>query len=155
MHYFSDTPDPAHLFTYFPMLHSITGMSPTPFSPSLSPHLSASIITYTTTYLLTPKCSLLSSSFFMLLAFLKGKKLLRCHMEVRPWMTEFVMTVVRRGGMLRAMILEWECTRFYAVVLNAYNECPALVQEDIIILSASQLAPCPPNTYSPKINQLI
>jgi hypothetical protein len=65
--------------------------------------------------------------------------------------------------MLRVMIPGGGCARFDAVALNAYKGCPALDQQagDLIyddddvfnVLSASRLAPCPPNAYSPKLVQ--
>ena len=71
-------------------------------------------------------------------------------------------TSMARGRMLRDLIPGGECARFDAVVLDAYEECPALDQEDrrrdddvFNVLSASRLATRPPNTYNLELFRFI
>ena len=84
-------------------------LSPLP----LSPRLSTGVITYSTTYLLTPNVLQLLLSLYA------------------TGITKLAFaTSMARGGMLRVMVPGGECARFHAVVLNAYKECPVLDQED-------------------------
>ena len=64
-------------------------------------------------------------------------------------------TSIARGRMLKVVTPGGECAWFDTVVLNAYKECSALVQEDrddtFCVSSASRLSTQTPNAYSAEL----
>ena len=101
----------------FPTLHRITGMEPTPSSPSpLTPSLQ------------NVHHKLSSSAKGGYQHLLKEKNLFERRAEMIPWTADFATSVAWRGGILKIMLpgRRW----FNAVALSAYKECPAQDEED-------------------------
>ena len=140
-------PDFATLpFTYFLTLHRIAGMEPTPFSPSpLTPSLYRRNNIQHNVPSDAKMFSTSPSSCFMLPASLKTKLAFS--------------TSMARGGMLKVVTPGGERAWFDVVLLNAYKECSALVQEDrddtFCVSSASRLSTRPPNAYSAELVQFL
>ena len=104
--------------------------------------------------------SISPSSYFLLPASLKGKKLLRCHTEITPWTAEFPTGVVRIRGMLEPSehgLMQWSWTHIWSALCKTRKSGDVIHDDDDIfnILSAPELASCPPNAYSSKLVYLM